>query len=625
LIVTESAQFENTASIGSGAVLTIASTVYPPTAAPTLSYTYPSVTITGLPGQEIKGIAKGHNNNIFVLSYKYYTQTMYLSEHDPLTGKFIANRYTFTPLVPNGSKVDFGDGLVFRNGMYYFHYSLYSAFTGIHTYYVVTLSSVSFTPIGTVTVFSTFTTLANTAVGWDYTNGRLMFSYTTLNSSTNSGNNQTAIRTYSINADGQPASGSFTTQPVSTGFLAPNVAFLARGPFGVGDADRIVIKSKTYSISYYQTNYIQMATTGNIVLAESWKSANTSNINGAYYDDTTKDFYDVSAGGKRRQYRSGDSFTSGNNTVWVGYSWATADGNLETTLSPTESIQLPNRATLSVTIPAIPTGLGRTNDPRVANVWTASSVYAPPPTGSIWKKRQAITYPASSTLINPYQTVGAVTPKTTNTFASQLGGHGSIRTTSGKSYWNGDDTAQFYGLIIWGGLDVDFNAGNKPPLRIRDAGNTTEMRLDGNELATVRMVSLDAQGNTLSVVPDTMALQREAGDLVIGQTGGSGTFYVRKPMEVTRLAKFGADGRGFTQRRHGTITRTTDSSGRTTITHGGSTAPDTVLVTSQGDGLDGWCQVAAIGSTTFDILLRGGSTNSLLATTKTFHWEAIWN
>lgn len=66
-----------------------------------------------------------------------------------------------------------------------------------------------------------------------------------------------------------------------------------------------------------------------------------------------------------------------------------------------------------------------------------------------------------------------------------------IVSSTGLSFWKGDDTAQFYQLVLNSNTDANTTAGNKPALRIGDPAGT-HMRIDGNEL--IAMTNDTTQG-----------------------------------------------------------------------------------------------------------------------------------
>jgi len=158
---------------------------------------------------------------------------------------------------------------------------------------------------------------------------------------------------------------------------------------------------------------------------------------------------------------------------------------------------LPKRSLLTVTIAAIPKGAGN-DTPTEARVYVAAQDADPGASGTAWKLRPTIAYPSTSATIDPYQSIGSTQPKAVNEFGSTIDNPGLIQSTTGKSFWKGDDSAQFQQLAIVGTNIADYGAGVMPPLRIKNTNATTqtnyEMRIDNNQI-----LAADASGNPVNL------------------------------------------------------------------------------------------------------------------------------
>lgn len=242
-------------------------------------------------------------------------------------------------------------------------------------------------------------------------------------------------------------------------------------------------------------------------------------------------------------------------------------GTYETQLSPIRSHLLKKRARMSVTINAIPYMAGEY--PNQAKIYTAAGSTMPTLTGTVssaWHLRETLTYPSTVAVVAPVATPSGDTPlnTVTNTFSS-VNAPSMIKSTTGNSYWKGDDSAQFYQLILKSSADVTTSAGNRPPLII---GNYTpggtigaHMRLDGNEIAA--MTNDSTQGALiLNTGGQTNVSDIQIVGNVIGSVNGTGTLVmgsIRGTASVIDLSYSGGGNSAADINNAGRIVRNTSS------------------------------------------------------------------
>lgn len=145
----------------------------------------------------------------------------------------------------------------------------------------------------------------------------------------------------------------------------------------------------------------------------------------------------------------------------------------ETDLSPRTSFDVPKRSMVKVGISKIPWTSGVADVPDSARIYAAygstQPTYSATPSTS-WHLRATITQPAVSGTITPVTGPNDIPPLAagSNSFAGS-GTPGIIQSTTGNSFWKGDDTAQFYQLLVTSPNNASLSSGNLPALRI---GNT---------------------------------------------------------------------------------------------------------------------------------------------------------
>lgn len=601
MVVTSGATFRGISGIEPGATMTIASSILAPKTAPLVSVTYNDTPISGVPGTTILGTTKGHNGNIFVASNgntgggkSMPRNNNYVSEHDAATGKLIAVRVTRENSITN---VEEFNGITYFNNFYYIllRTTHPNGSTDQALAYNTSWGYLAATVVGFYDIGDTVPT--GLTIGPNYTNNRLIYA------TCYSGANPT-MQEYGIVADGTVGTTSGVAIKVAGVTNYSTLAGVARGVFGYAASDRYILRTRHWDSA--RTNYWVTDTAGTSVPAEHWPAA-TGPIWGFWWDSANSKFYDISASKVRREYQNGDSFwTTGTGSRFVGYSWydpdtagsvvaATGSATHETDLSPRVQFVLPKRGQMSVTIAPIPKGIG-SDTPTQARIYVAAADTDPGAASSVYKHRVTIAHPLTSAKVNPL-VINAIYPKATNEFGGSST-PGIIQSTSGKSFWKGDDTAQFYSLVLQAGTDVTMAQDNTPALRIGDPAGA-HMRLDNNEI----------QG----IVKNATSGLLEAGPLYLNAAGGG-------------AVRIGMNSRNITAIRWGVHTGNSNASGQTTTNHGLGITPDIVIVTPLGAGTarSGTFLQSSTNATSFLVEHRKLSDGTLLASAVAdFAWIAI--
>lgn len=523
LVVSENATFRALAAIETGAKLTIASAILPPVSAPAVSSTYNAVSLTGIPGTGLNGVVKGHNGNKFVLSFTFLPSPnveWYVSEHDANTGALIAIRFTKT--VPH-SLIEYSEGFVYYNNKYYV---LMDKIGGVPTpeATIYTIDSATWTVVGT-TVLSHRDDYMT--IGWNFNANQLVFA-------TQEFGQDMLVRQYALDANGIPlgteVSGSLKLLSSTEG--PNNIKFIAIGNFDLG-AERIVMKTYVTNSNTLTANFWTATPLGAVDSVNRWPAAYNNIVTGGYWDTVEGKFYSMDTEGILYEYAGGDSVWSGSAAAqrWISYSWydsntqgtivpATGVATHETTLGKVVSLQLTKRAIANVTITAIPAGPGL-DTPNAARIYMATTAAQPALTSTDWKLRTTINYPSTSGRLQAVSsTVGLATPKTSNEFTSAASTPGEIRSTSGKSYWKGDDTAQFYQLILTSDTEAQTTTNNKPALRIGTVDPVTgrpmgqHLRIDSNEIIAMES-DTSRTGGELELSADTIRMNLVGGGLIM--------------------------------------------------------------------------------------------------------------
>lgn len=476
--VTDGMFIRKASEIQQGAVLTIDSVVQPPRSAPTVSQTYTGTTIKGISTSGAVDIIKGPAGTYLVLSG---TNNNYkVTEHD-MSGNLLSTKYTYTS---SSSVTQFPVGLVYGvisgTGRYYI---LFGITAPSSTPYSIQTFDSSWSSLG---IFAAFTTdVYPPKIGWDYTNSRLMSIWWDATLSTTY-----TARHYTMTS-GKPSATASDVTLASTN-LGDGDAFISRGDFDFGgSSDKIVTKGFGGGIKWKA--FTNAGATDN---TRNWPTAAGGGVVGGYWDTTLSKFVDINDAGVVRIYEGGDSFflsTSMTDRRYIRYSYWKLTGDIETSPSPAAQVDLNKRARLSVTITSIPSG-GVGNVPDHARVYlldNATDVY---PTVTNYFLRTTITTGSTVGDIDPYSITVGTTAQTTNDFASLSGNPGQIVSSTGNSFWKGDDTAQFYRLVVNSSTDAAATAGNEPALRVGDT-TAIHLRIDGNEV--IAMTNDTTQGNLI--------------------------------------------------------------------------------------------------------------------------------
>lgn len=233
-------------------------------------------------------------------------------------------------------------------------------------------------------------------------------------------------------------------------------------------------------------------------------------------------------------------------------------GTYETQLSPIRSHLLKKRARMSVTINAIPYMAGEY--PDKARIYVAAGSTMPTLTGTVssaWHLRETLTYPSTVAVVAPVASPNGDTPlnTATNTF-SGVNAPSMIKSTTGLSFWKGDDTAQFYQLVLTSDGDASTAAGNKPPLRIGNP-SAAHLRIDSNEIIAMSNDTTQV-GLVLNAGGTTTVTSLNIG----GGVSGTGTLVmgsVRGTASVIDLSLDGGGTTGASVNNAGRFVRTTSS------------------------------------------------------------------
>lgn len=591
LVVTEGATFRGISGIEAGATLTIASAILPPKAGPTPTADYGLVTFLGdTTGKFAKtGFARGHNGNDFILSYSTGADNnVYLDEYNAATGAKIATRVTILPVFGYTSA---GKGIVYDAGRskYYLLLTRTHNTTGIRTEWIYTLDT-SYAVYAQRSINVQSTDTMDSTIGWDHVNNRMMYAIVAPS--------EVTVWEYEPDVNGifQNTPPPIYQQVSLAGTSAAlDISYVGRGVFDFG-VERIVVKGRTTSgaSGWGSVFWVADATTGAAVSNDQWYAAGGNTAGAIWTGGNTAagNFYSYATAGARYEYSGGDSKWSGalSQVRWLAYSWYDPVGTThETNLSPVSVINLAKRGKVKVTIAPIPAGVGA-DAPTQARIWMSPKTTEPTATDATWKLRETINTPLTSAKINPNTTPPADTPSGTNGFASITANPGIIQSTTGNSFWKGDDTAQFYQLTITSATDVTSTTGNKPPLRIGNIAGD-HLRIDGNEIL----------GMSSDTAPGTLILQNDA---------------------AAKL-RLGKEGKAFGAMQMGLTALTTGVAGTDTIPHLLNAVPDVILVTSfNAGGNVRFPTVTAKNSTNFTVNVKDAAMANFSGNPSMF-WIAI--
>lgn len=599
MTVTGGATLRGTSGIEKGAKLVIDNDVLAPKNAPVVNFKYKDTALQGVV-RNIFASTVGHNDNIFVLSSNGLNDYA-LTEHDPDTGQLVGTIFEDDGSGFSSISITMR-GLVYSStNDYYYVYKNESHRGGV--FQDVDVYDSTWTKIDDYTIGSNIPLVGPAGdylenvyfgtIGWDHANDRLMFVKKEDGASL-------LVRTYTMTSGVPTAINNSVTLTSTTGAYSPS--FISRGNFDFG-ATRIVYKDRAYSSSVTVKRYFYVTnTSGTAQTNEHWDTPYGANMYGAWWNSTTSKFYAVSGSKTILEFQNGDSvWTTGTNKRWIAYSWRDSVGTThETNLSPRISVTMPKRSQMEITIAPIPIGLAGVNDPDSARVYVAVQSDDPGVDGTEWKLRPTITYPFITGKVDPNQSIGSEQPVTTNEFLLVSSTPGMIESSTGNSFWKGDDTAQFYGLILTSGSDVTATAGNVPPLRIGNV-NGAHMRVDSNEFQamsdddTATSLILNAGGGAVNIAGG-------GGNTTINNAGGT--------INMSGADNIDFGGKQLTEWYWAKTTITTDASSQDTIAHNCGAAPTIVLAKVEGSNV--WdCVISNYTSTTFTVTLRSRADNSL--------------
>lgn len=491
LSVNEGATFRGQNNLELGAEFIIASLILAPKAPPVISHHYYDRTLTGK-NYDGYGVTKV-GSTLYVLSQDSNNIRVY--RYDANDGTYLGTDLTIVREYGQGV-MDYG-GLLFARGLEHNPVSgnFHIMFTDIPSGRTLTTRrdvvrtyDSSWNDLDNFTVQSTTAspvTWAGAFLGWDHISDRPMYVFNNGQNTTNS------LRYCYINlVSGIPDSATgFTNLANHESVTSPRFIARVNDLDGTVATERIIVKSKGYG-STTEQSWRVFNSTPSLITAECWPAAYENDTYAGYYDTTTNKI-NALLSGSVIEYQSGDSNWSDNNnftdTRWVGYSWYDSTGTThETNLSPRAQVAIIKRAAMKVTVSAIPFGSGET--PDAARIYVAEGDVEPAldPVSTAWHLRTTVQYPNTVGTIAPVASPSGSQPlsNSSNTFTGASSNPGQIISTSGKSYWKGDDTAKFDRLLVDSDTDATSAAGNEPALRVGDPAGS-HLRIDGNEIMSM--------------------------------------------------------------------------------------------------------------------------------------------
>jgi hypothetical protein len=501
LVVETSATLGGKTLVPLGASFQIASTIQAPTAAPTVTFSNPDIKFkgdleytAGYPAEPIAYISgmtyDNTSNTVFVQSQRAHktiagSVVHVISEHNATTGDLIAWRGRFT--LAGGLGQSGGIGVYSTATHVVGTYMRWDS--GIQQNYLQTVafdkttwagtaSSVGFTVSGTRVNYGT--------VGWNFTDSRVVFMYFASTANPLLGEVQAQVREYTVTAGGHPSNSPTVLENTGTTVFS-DLQGVIRGPVGVGGAERYIVID-----GYMAANKFRVLNTSRVEQTTESFGGNSSTVYEGIglRNDSEKSLFVGHSDDADIPYLTrlpgGTHIVAGttNKDRWIGYSWRDNAGNKETTAKRVKvsMTQTDSRKLMNITIQKAPyTGAGT---PDRARVYLSEQSADPGTTAANWKHVGEILYPQTVITVDPAVSY-ATTPDPLAVSTFTVGGDvGEIITTSGQSFWRGDDEAQFVGLKIVGTEDVDMTSDNTPPLRIGTISGQ-HLRVDGNEILSM--------------------------------------------------------------------------------------------------------------------------------------------
>ena len=417
LVVTEGAQVAGESSVLPDSELRLESSVSPPGSAPTLTGYLTQIGPLMAWQYTAWGFTEGHDGNWYTIENNHVVRYNATTGARTQLGAMI--RVANVPINP---KPTYNAPLmhIFYSSTRSRYYIIErnkssdgSAFLNTYDLWSCTSTEIDDPDIlGDLLVSNITTTVAGPAIGWDYTNSRLLVADVQ--------STGIVVRSYTLGLAGSTESVTTTHTAVTLtstteAYTSPNpITFIARGSFDMG-LDVYVYKARNLGPTAVTRDFrVHNASTLAVDTNRSWPHA--SGVNGAQWNPTTGYFYLWYGNGNHR-FEKGDSYWNGAASLgdrWVAYSWydSNSTGGLhETELSPRRKITLVKRAKLKVTIDPVPTGAAGTNDPNVARIYVAVQSSDPGPAAGggagPWAHRLTLTPPVTSGDIDPEGTPGS--------------------------------------------------------------------------------------------------------------------------------------------------------------------------------------------------------------------------
>jgi hypothetical protein len=636
LNVSDSANFRREARLAVGATLYISSGIVRPSTMPIVTNTIPSLRLEGSTSDGTLGTI-GRSSKPAVFGYDANSGFYKIYEYNATTGKLSA---TITmPAAPwetgtKGASRILGFSYNSTNDRYVVLYHEASGTPGVYTINPSTSTWGANTSIPALDAPTSLLGDIDGAIGIDYSNAARMVVVYRYDPAYGSGRfYKSVFLTFNgsgtITAVSAATTWSFSDDTYAYKrpegrniFPAPAISSVAFGPFDFG-VNKFVLQFRQKPLVQFPSQGGQLPPL-NTVFSSTGVASQTGSVwndgfdgeagkagAGIWWNGTV--FKAIYADTSTLHVGTHSTFKQTSKAVkrYIAHSWRRPSASKETepVLNPVAQ-WINNRAYIKITIDEVPYSATDANSPDRAVVYIQDSTAqnAALYSNVVWEKLGDIISPYISLQVDPSQSDPATHPVTTNGFTASVN-PGSIVTTSGNSFWKGDDSARFYKLALASSEEASTAAGNKPALRIGNIdtdGNATgqHLRIDSDEI-------------------NSMATDSTVGTLYLNSSGetrvanaGAGTFRIGNSANGRLMKVLGS---GF-----GNLT--TNATGFGTLTHnlGISDLTYAFLITSRDNNNSRVFTVT--NKTTNAVTIRvnaadGTTVNS--AANQTFDWIAI--